>query len=375
MITFSFKRLNKASLVIYDRVGSRFIARAIAHRVDWTVLDTRAYRIPLHPTFMFALLISLLEIPSLARRNSVRVSLSLIYEYAWIRAVRPQVVVSFIDNSIKFNNLSRIYRRASFIGVQNGFRNDAIAPRAQMLRLPKFLCFGSQTIEVYKRNNAMISEFVIAGSLKSGLFEATMETTKLPQFDLCWISQYRPARFNKTMPGLRENTEKQIAFLNRYCRTAEKSLVVAGSCRDRRFAHEYAFMLRHFDPRPQLISPNDDLNFSSYKLVRRSKLSITTSSTMGFEALSAGDRVLFLNLTDNPYYDVPQPHSDSLWSLRGAHLTYEEISSRVDQILRMEKREWQDMIRDQASHFVRDPHSVPPPQEVFWREISSDLEK
>ena len=349
--------------------------RAIAGRINWSVLDTRSYKIPLHPAFFLALLASFFEIPTLASRHAVKVSLKLIYEYAWLKIVQPRVVVSFIDNNIKFNKLSLLYRTASFIGVQNGFRNDAIAAQAPKFCLPKVLCFGVQTVDLYKRNNAMISQFVIAGSLKSGLFESTSDASKACEFELCWISQYRPARFNKTMPGLKQNTEKQIAFLNQYCKATEKSLVVAGSCRDRRFAHEHAFLLHHFDPRPLLISPNDDLNFSSYRLIRRSRLAITTNSTIGFEALSAGDRVLFLNLTNDSYYDVPEPHSQSLWNLKGANLSYKDLSTRIEQILRMEEEEWQDAVRDGAAHFVRHPRCIPSPQEVLWSEVSSDLKK
>jgi surface carbohydrate biosynthesis protein len=373
MISFSIKRPGRSDLVIYDRVGSRFIVRAIANRAKWLVFDTRSYRIPIHPLFFFSVLKTLLILPKKARQHAVKVSVRLIYEYAWIHFVQPRVVVSFIDNNIRYNSLSQLYTKALFIGVQNGFRNDAISSKAPRLSVPTLVCFGQQTIDLYKKYDSTVSRFVIGGSLKSGLFEETRHFIEKQEFDICWISQYRPARFNRTMPGLKQNTEKQIAFLNQYCTRMRKTLVVAGSCRDRRFAHEYRFLLAQLEFKPIIVSPNDDLNFSSYKLIRRSKLAITTNSTIGFEALSAGDRVLFLNLTDDSYYDVPEPYRNSVWSLSGADLDHDQVSKRVNQIMEMTENEWQDALGSGADYFVHNPGRRTP-QEILWAELSSGLE-
>lgn len=371
MISFSIKRPGRSDLVIYDRVGSRFIVRAIANRAKWVVFDTRNYRIPIHPLFFFSVLKTLFILPKNARRHAVKLSVRLIYEYAWIHFVQPRVVVSFMDNNNRYNSLSQLYTKALFIGVQNGFRNEA--GKARRLSLSTLVCFGQQTIDLYKKYDSPVSRFVIGGSLKSGLFEETRQFIEKREFDICWISQYKPARFNRTMLGLKQNSEKQIAFLNQYCARMKKTLVVAGSCRDRRFAHEYKFLLAQLELKPIIVSPNDDLNFSSYKLIRRSKLAIATSSTIGFEALSAGDRVLFLNLTDDSYYDVPEPHRSSVWSLSGADLDYDQVSERVNLIMEMTKNEWQDALDSGADYYVHNPGRRTS-QEILWAEISSGLE-
>ena len=66
-------------------------------------------------------------------------------ELAAIKFIQPKLVITFVDNSRRFNFLSRIYLKATFIGVQNGLRGIEVADMAEYLCQTNFFCFGEET--------------------------------------------------------------------------------------------------------------------------------------------------------------------------------------------------------------------------------------
>ena len=118
--------------------------------------------------------------------------------------------------------------------------------------------------------------------------------------------------------------------------------------------------------------PNDENSFSSYKVIDQSKVTIATSSTLGFEALSRGNKVLFCNFTNDEYFDVPSGYADGIWSLRGDSIDYEKIVDALLKIYSLDGEEWSRQVQEMAQYFVYADKSVFP-QTVLKSEVSKFL--
>ncbi len=118
--------------------------------------------------------------------------------------------------------------------------------------------------------------------------------------------------------------------------------------------------------------PNDENQFSSYKVIDQSKVTLTTSSTLGFEALSRGNKVLFCNFTNDEYYDVPSGYADGIWSLRGDNIDYEKVVDTLSKIYLLDEEEWNRQVQEMAQYFVQTRIS-PLPQEILRDEINRTL--
>ena len=300
------------------------------------------------------------------------INLRMAAELAVIKFIQPKVVITFIDNSRRFNFLSRIYPKATFIGVQNGHRGIEVADAARYLCQTNFFCFGEETKRRYQTAGCQIGRYVICGSLKEGLYRENAAITNEKKYDFCWISQYRPERFEKTMPELRHNSVQLLEFIQKYCAENNKSLAIACSCKEKTFPYEYRFLLRVIQMDGVYFVPNDDNNFSSYRLIDQSGVSLTTTSTIGFESISRGNKVLFCNFTNDEYYDVPSGYADGIWSLRGSGVTYGEFRDRVAVVSELSSTEWLQLTQNMAQFFVQGGDQ-PLPQQILREEIDRVL--
>lgn len=346
-------------VVIYDRVGADFIRRCLDGIDSWQIMDVRD-ALYVHPRVLFLSIYFFVK-----RRRSEQEYLKIarpksLNEKAVIRLIQPKVVITFGENSERFGILSRLCPTSLFLGVQNGLRGPRISDIDSRLYLTNCLCFGQDTVDKYEKSGQSIDAFHIIGSLKTGLFEIQESGANNSKFDICFISQYRPARFERSLPLLRKITEITLNYITRYSKEREKKFCIAGSCKENNFVAEYKLYKGMAGIDKIMFFPNDDNGLSSYKLIERSQISITNHSTVGFEALSRGKKILFFNPTDDEYFDVPQRGNHEIWRLAGAGIGYAEFAERLDKIFDVEDIAWRELSREYASYFVtNDSHDNP----------------
>jgi len=365
-----------ADVLIYDRVGSHFLARALRKDVKWEIFDVRRKQVNIHPYSMARLPVFIYrKLRSRKSRWWKKVGWAILFQMAEIRAINPKLLVSFVDNSRSFNLLSRVYSTAEFLGVQNGFRGIEVAELAPHLCLPNLLCFGEEVVDRYRKENCNVSRFVVGGSLKNSLYmETTTARRQISRYDLLWISQFRPARFDSTMPVLRDNSLILLDFLQRYCEDNQRLLCIACSCKERNFSYEYQFLLRQLRIKNVHLVPNDDNNFSSYRAIDMSNVTVTVNSTIGFEAISRGNKVLFCNFSDDEYFNIPSGYSDGPWALRDSAKQYKKFEQALRNIENMNQKEWRSVSRKMGEYFVS-PEHVSPTIRIFNEEVDHLISK
>jgi len=372
-LRFCLIKPETVQILIYDRVGSQFIVRALRKNLSFKILDVRNNKINLHPRVLLSFVQLLFRRTKNSNKYWGSTGLRVLIELSEIMASHPKVVLSFVDNGRRFNLLSRIYREATFIGIQNGFRGIEVADMANYLCLTNLFCFGEETIYRYRSEACGVSRFIVGGSLKNGLYMESRPNILQKSYDICWVSQYRPARFEETMPELRENSLQLLKYVQRYCSESGKTLAIACSCKERAFPYEYRFLLQVLDDvNGTTIVPNDDNNFSSYKLIDQSRVTVTVNSTIGLEALSRGNKVLFCNFSKDKYYDIPSGYTIGPWSLTDHDVDYTKFRDKLEQVFNSSDAEWQEQTLEMAQYFVRsdDTHL---PQDLLREEIDRVL--
>lgn len=362
-------RPRSTDVLIYDRVGSQFLVRALQRDINWAIYDVRRKELNVHPLALLRLPVLIYK--KLRSRSNIwwdKVGWALLFQMSEVEAMGPKILISFVDNSRNFNILSRVYTRAEFLGIQNGLRGIEVAELAPHLCLPNLLCFGQEVVDRYKQEGCSVSRFIIGGSLKNSLYLASNKVPQVKRYDLLWVSQFRPARFGSTMLELKESSLVLLEFLQRYCEENDRTLCIACSCKERNFSYEYQFLLQQIRiPNVQLV-PNDDNNFSSYRSMDMANVTVTVNSTIGFEGISRGNKVLFCNFSEDKYFDVPSGYSEGPWALRDSARDYEKFAAVLQSLENMSQEEWRMASQKMAEYFVS-PEHISPTVKIFNEEI------
>ena len=165
-----FQKIPTVDILIYDRVGAHYIKQCMPNGAESTVLETRKRQVQIDyrilPYFVSGLWRKFKESNAFWARASVRV----LYEYALLSVMNPKIVITFVDNSTRFNLLSRLYVQARFMGIQNGYRASEVKDMAKHLCLTELFCFGEETKANYRRYDCSIGKYHVIGSLKDGLY-------------------------------------------------------------------------------------------------------------------------------------------------------------------------------------------------------------
>ena len=368
-IRLSFKKPTHSEVLIYDEVGSEFIVAALDGNFQRQVLKVRERRINLSLRVVLRMCCLLLGRRRLNERRALIADPKLLIELAEIDSISPKVVVTFIDNSSRFNSLSRLYPRALFLAVQNGFRGIEVADMASYLNVTNLFCFGEDTRNRYQNSGCNVGRYILGGSLKDGLYRERFPKEEKVEFDFCWISQFRPKRFSGTLPGLAHTSIMLLQFLYEYCKESGKSLAIAGNCKSNALAEEVEFLRKYIDLTRVTFVPNDPLGFSSYQVIDKSEVSVTVCSTIGFEAFSRGNKVLFCNFTNDPYYDVPGIAQQKPWMIRGSEITYSQFIMKLHDAHQTKREVWSGLTQIDAQKFVKTKQSLLP-QEILRSEIA-----
>jgi surface carbohydrate biosynthesis protein len=371
-ISLKIWRPISVDILIYDRVGSEFLRRAIGKYRKVSVLEARKKVFNFHPVVLRHLLSIVVARLIIRDRYWKKLSLRVAVELAVIRAIKPKVVISHSDNSVRFNLLSRLYSDAKFIGVQNAFRSDEIKDVSRHLCLTNLICFGEDTKRRYEEANCGIGNYVIGGSLKDGLYRAGQLRNSPKIYDICWISQYKPARFDNN-PILREMSLKLLEYLQQFCVDNGKSLAIACACKEWSFPYEYKYLLSRINISDVYYVPHDDNNFSSYRAIDRTELTVTTNSTLGYESLGRGNKVLFCNLSKDSYYDMPGGKGYGPWALSEHDASYERVGERLEYLYNMAGDHWFGLTKDMAQDFVQ-TIDKPLPQDIVLNEVNNGID-
>lgn len=335
----------KSELVIYDQVGSNELNEILQLENQYTVLPVRRELIYLNPKLVFKAIYFL---------ALYRFGLRLSYDLAFVSIVKPKLLITLIDNNYNFHRLSKYYK-ASFMCIQNGFRSHNCA--SSFKEFPTLFCFGQRDIDLYKQNNVVLNRTFPIGSIRSSYFfnKIVPLMEKRDLFDICYISEYLPGmeRNNYHVPFeslqlLYEWTFTTLKYLNDYSKAFQLKVVVAGRQKANDNQGEIEFYKKHLGENVEVI-PSDKSYLNSYRLCFSSRVVLCYCSTLGFEALSWGKKVLFFPHPKEKNLIVD--HAESLF-FKTQQGTYQEFKSKLDILFAVPIEEYCQMTSADKEYFI-----------------------
>ena len=96
------------------------------------------------------------------------------YFIALIKEIKPNVVITTIDNSVEFSLLSKYFLgKVKFLAIQFATRNDIYNNNQnnnQHLYYSNLICFSKFDLELLESKGIKVNNYYFAGSLKNSYF-------------------------------------------------------------------------------------------------------------------------------------------------------------------------------------------------------------
>ena len=236
------------------------------------------------------------------------------YTISYLKILQPNFVFTFIDNNVDFYKLATIFPKIKFIAIQTGQR----ANYANQLGLGFFDLLKKESAKNQLSAHAICvlgrtaadqyTQYIkttpmVTGSLKNNLIGNQIKLTE--RFDIVYVSQHAPfeipsseVRFYFGEQSISASEfyaieQKIVCFLAERTIRLHQSFAVLGKRTDSSpFEREY--FVSAAKPAPIHFIPRTS-DVSTYEFCNSASLIVTADSTVGYEFLARGNKVVFLS--------------------------------------------------------------------------------
>ena len=161
-VKVSFKRPNNNNLIVFDGMSYQDLT-FVLEDFEYFVIENRKDRIKEINLSFHLLVYSILYFYKIIIKN--KLNLNSLYCYSLIRIINPKVIITSIDNSIQFFQISKLLERYYFImAIQNANRLDFYREDYKLKKnlsnldfnskvyIPNYFCFGEEEIRLSSSN-------------------------------------------------------------------------------------------------------------------------------------------------------------------------------------------------------------------------------
>jgi surface carbohydrate biosynthesis protein len=281
-------------VLIVDEMGSNFVKYCIPNSASSSILPIRG-KIPIILSFRF--------LYSLTKRllNTGKPKESLIFSI--VDSLNPKVIITFIDNSPLMGIIYKEFPDKTCMSIQNGFRTGFAYPTGSFRKLSMHTLFGFGKYEKKMLDNekVYIKEYVPVGSLRYGIHKKYFSSAIKQKYNICFISDYSGVPKDNALKELKNNSSKLFTCLVNICQKYNYTICVA--LRSDKDSKGYINEINYYNNLDShsiaSMVPNKMSELRSYSTVLSADVAVTTISTMGFEVLGSGKKVLFGAGADN----------------------------------------------------------------------------
>ena len=292
-VEFTFKVPSQKDYLLFDDNLKFFLQKYIPQK-KYTILYSR------YKKYNLLLILNLLFKFKLSSLN---------YFNQYIKYVKPKVLITFSDNYSIFYRL-KVPAGTKKIFVQAANRtatsDDIFFKLKDLKKTKKYNCvdemlvFNNKVGEKYK--SFIKGNTRVIGSIKSNAFEIK---SKKKIFDLFYISTWRDHnskyKFTESVSWQKlVNAEKKFLYnLKDYVINNKKHLTIYGkynSLKEKKYFSEIFHNINW-----KYLKNN---RMKSYSYCDQAKLIISNASTLGYEALGRGSKVVFFNYNDFDFSTV-----------------------------------------------------------------------
>ena len=374
---FFFRTPKEYSIIIFDEVSSGDLKNCLSG-ANFFILQTRFATVN---TIYFSY-----RIFKQIFKNFFKGNLYTIYLVSLIELIKPKIVITIIDNSLKFSQVAKILeKKINFIAVQQATRVDFLDFKylfdikktktnfLKKLYIPNFYCFSDYDVEFYKKLNINVKNFYPIGNLRFANFLEHKKkkniSTKKFDSDICLIFQYHNLEipfkdkdsldfYNFENKNIAKGLVKLVKYTIKFCIKNNMKLTVPLK-RDKKYsplAHEFEidFLKRNLNNkeefdyiRENLLEKNQE-GYTSFKAVVNSKITVSTFSTLLRDKLSVGGKILSCNLTKIDRYNFP---FEGICTLNNC--SYEEFEKRLIDIYSMSKEDYFSKVEEEPNYIMK----------------------
>ena len=257
------------------------------------------------------------------------------YVIALIEHIKPNITLTFVDNASLFYEVSKQYKDCRFLAIQNAARYDTahLEPEAaKMIHIPEFACFGEYEKDLYTRKGASVGQYYCIGSVRDSYYRSQhAQAQNNIDYDICVVAEPSPGWDKLEFPGFEDAIGNIAKYAVRFCKKHNLRLCIAGKRDPETIArdNELKWYEKYIDHDIE-ITPRVREQYTTYKLIDRSAVSVAFVSSALQEGIARGNRGLFCNFTKQSRWDFPV---DGVWLL--TDLDYDSFENRLLQILSM----------------------------------------
>jgi len=351
--SFKFNLPSKRKIIIFDDQSFQDL-KYVVKEYDYFLLQTRFDTVSIlyvNPLIFFKTLIN------------YRGNLWTAYIVSLIEIVSPKIVLTFIDNSLKFFDVAKIMNnKANFFAIQNGARYDLNRYKFKFHKkllkkdvtkrffIPNFFCFGQYEIDDYKKKNINVANFFPVGSLRLANFilekKINLSQKLENKYDILLISDAITLDVDKNFgtDGALHEMAKFIKYVIKYSLEKKKSIIISlkrlNSSSDN-LEEELKFYKKYLNSfEYDFFINNSTLKFKkskylTYELMLQSNIAISCFSTLLRENLSIGRKTLSVNFMSNDIFEFPL---EGICKIKSC--SYQEFDNRLDELFQISDSEF-----------------------------------
>ncbi len=352
-----FTAPKQCDVLIFDVAGASILENLILDGLKYDVFYARLERVCAHYKIIWAFILSLryLKLTKLTTFLGVKQARYLHYALARVIASKAKVVITFTDNEPTFCLMSRIYKRAVFMAVQNGARGSNEMGLIRPRYLQHFFCWGQGDKDFYESHAQPVQNYYRIGSLRGDQARRALRRTNPElEFDVCLVSQWTDSfMIGDLEPSARAGILRINEYFARFvAETGIKACIALcqeGDDSRPNQEGELAHYEKSHQGRVTLCRRISEL--SSYTALWRSRVALTFCSSLGVEAFGWGKKVLHVNLTGDPLYDFP--HRPGPWRL--GNCDYETFKNALIELLNADQASYEQTYAPDMAYFMTYP--------------------
>ena len=293
-------------------------------------------------------------------KNFFKSSLKINYICSLIKIIKPQKIVTIIDNSNDFYYVYKIFKNSgiSFYAIQNAYRNNIYLKQIFSLTnyFGNYFCFGNYELNCIKDNQAVkkISNVKPIGSLRIEIAKEYLLKNKKKKlkkiYDICLISEASYQISSSGAPDIYYHDDahraqiKLLQYLLFFCEKNNKKLLFLGrdsSVQNREdnkneeiLYYKYKNKNKNFD-----IKFFDKTKFENIKHLLQSEVVVGIGSTLVRESFGLKKKVLACDwLRKSNYIGTNYFPSEGIVKLKSQK--YSDFEKRMKEILKLEYNDY-----------------------------------
>ena len=288
------------------------------------------------------------------------------YIMSLITICNPRIVFTFIDNSYKFSEIARRFKKnkkIKFIALQNGARheileNDYLYKKGSSqinnnnkFYIPTFLSFGNYEKKLYKKSKIDTGKIYPVGHLKLETYINYKKENKIilkKKKQICLISDHGAWNNNINIldKAFKKNYFKIFNFTMNYAIKKKIKIIICAHRLNPKLKNDnsssYYFEKQDFSKyiekkykkffnKNLIIRKNN--RFNTYKLMDESEIVVATMSTMLRENLSLKNKIFACNTTKNKIYNFPL---NNFFSMETS--SYKNFEKKMNYLFKISKK-------------------------------------